>query len=220
MESSPKPERKLSTEEIQDAQMGLYKWHIEILENEKKEREEAYSIEPLTRLKTRKAFWDEFTYSLEMIRGEVIEQRKGVEPIKEVSVVMIDLDHFKVVNDTFGHPAGDEVLRRVSALLIESVRPTDTVARFGGEELIVLMRDTDIQVAARQIEKIREKIQNLTFEAYPALKVTASFGIASSKTSTNPETLVAQADKALYEAKGDKDPEGNGRNRVKVYNET
>mgnify|MGYP001577035004 FL=1 len=200
--------------------MGLYQWHIEILENEKKEREEAYSIEPLTRLKTRQAFWDEFTYSLEMIRGEVMEQRKGVEPIKEVSVVMIDLDHFKAVNDTFGHPAGDEVLRKISALLIESVRPTDTVARFGGEELIVLMRDTDIQVAARQVEKIREKIQNLTFDAYPTLKVTASFGIASSTTSTNPETLVAQADKALYEAKGDKDPEGNGRNRVRVYNET
>ncbi len=220
MESSPKPERKLRAEEIQDAQMGLYQWHIEILENEKKEREEAYSIEPLTRLKTRQAFWDEFTYSLEMIRGEVMEQRKGVEPIKEVSVVMIDLDHFKAVNDTFGHPAGDEVLRKISALLIESVRPTDTVARFGGEELIVLMRDTDIQVAARQVEKIREKIQNLTFDAYPTLKVTASFGIASSTTSTNPETLVAQADKALYEAKGDKDPEGNGRNRVRVYNET
>jgi len=202
--------RKYSTEELQDAQIGLDQWHIEILEKEKKEREAEYGIEHLTKLKTRKAFWDEFTHSLAMIRGEVAEKRQGVEPLKEVSVVMVDLDHFKVVNDTFGHLAGDEVLRRVSRVLMESVRPTDTIARYGGEELIILMRDASTAIAARQIETIREKIEELTFDAYPALKVSASFGIASSALTTNPEELVKKADDALYMAKN------NGRNRVEV----
>lgn len=190
---------------IQDAHIGLLEWEME-------ERKKQHDTEHLTRLKTREAFDNE----LKLICGELKEKRRGIEPPKKVSLILIDLDHFKKVNDTLGHSAGDEVLKKVSALLIESVRPTDTVARFGGEELIILMRDAPVQVAERHAEEIRAKIEQLTFDAYPELKVTASFGVCSVDVSPaiNSKTLMKQADDALYSAKN------GGRNRVEVYNGT
>ena len=205
-ETLSESERELVRENReQDAQIGLLEWEME-------EREKQHDIEHLTRLRTREFFDNE----LKLICGEIVEKRRGVEPLKKVSLILIDLDHFKKVNDSLGHAAGDEVLRRVSAFLIDSVRPTDTVARFGGEELIILMRDASVEVAARHAEEIRAKIAELKFNAYSELKITASFGVCSAEVSPaiNSKTLVEQADKALYEAKVD---EKEGRNRVRVY---
>jgi len=199
--------RELSTEEVQDAQIGLLEWELE-------ERDKQQGIDHLTGASTRKVFEQELEQALRMVRGEVKEKREGVEPLKEVALISIDIDHFKQVNDTLGHPAGDEVLRRVAALLMESVRETDTVARVGGEELMVLLPGADVSVAARHAEELRAKIAELTFSDYPELKVTASFGVISSDDSTDEKTLYEHADKALYAAKR------GGRNRVEIYSGT
>ncbi|MDP1707110.1 MAG: GGDEF domain-containing protein [bacterium] len=205
MGESPKFERPTTLEEEHELTLERSKYLLEHIANQ----EEQHSIEHLTRLKTRKVFDTE----LKLIFGEVEEKRHGVEPVKKIALILIDLDYFKQVNDTKGHAAGDEVLREVSALLIESVRPTDTVARFGGEELVVLMRGADMQAAKHHAEELRAKIQELRFAAYPGLEITASFGVCSTDVSdkTNSSTLLEQVDVALYKAKN------GGRNRVEIY---
>lgn len=171
------------------------------------------SLDGLTGLSTRQVFDRELTRQLAIIRGDETEQRKGIEPVQQLSLIAIDLDHFKDVNDAFGHAAGDEVLRSVSALLTKAVREgTDIVVRMGGEELMVLMPDADVEAAERKAEQLRAKIEKMTFEKYPELneKVTASFGVVSSASSTDPETLYKLADGALYRSKN------SGRNRIEV----
>ena len=184
-------------------EQGLDKWHFETLEEE-------HGTEHLTKLKSRKVFEHDLEWELKLIRGEAQEKRKGIRPLEEISLISIDLDHFKQINDMLGHAAGDEVLRKVSALLLESVREEDTVARFGGEELMILMRGADTAVAARHAEELRAKIEQLSFDTYPGLKVTASFGVASSKLATDEKTLLEEVDRALYAAKH------AGRNRVEA----
>ena len=183
---------------------ALLEWHIEYLE-------EQHGIDSLTGAKNRKTFERELDQALKMVRGEINEKRKGAEPLKEISIISIDIDNFKMVNDTLGHPAGDEVLRSIAKLLTASVRETDTVARFGGEELMILMQEAGEGDATHEAEKLREKIEQMTFRDYPELKVTASLGVISSKSSTDSKILCEMVDKALYAAKR------AGRNRVEVY---
>lgn len=182
---------------------GLLEWHIEYLE-------EQQGIDFLTGAKTRKVFERELERSLKLIRGEIEEHRTHGEPLKEVSLIFVDLDHFKNINDTYGHPVGDDVLQKVSALLIRSVRDTDVVARVGGEEFVVLLRGADEAVAARDAEDFRVKISQMTFEKRPDLTVTASFGVTSSKNAHETKALYESADRALYEAKN------SGRNQVVI----
>ena len=182
---------------------GLLEWHIEYLE-------EQQGIDFLTGAKTRKVFEHELERSLKLIRGEIEEHRTHSEPLKEVSLIFVDLDHFKDINDTYGHPVGDEVLQKVSALLISSVRDTDVVARVGGEEFVVLLRGADEAVAARDAEDFRAKISNMTFEKRPDLHITASFGVTSSKHMRDARALYESADQALYAAKN------SGRNQVVI----
>lgn len=191
-------ERKIT--ELEN-EKGLLEWHIEYLE-------EQHGIDPLTGVKNRRVFDHELDQSLKLIRGEMPEKRTHGEPLKEISLILVDLDHFKNINDTYGHPVGDEVLQRVSALLMSSVRSTDIVARLGGEEFVVLLRGADETVAARDAEDFRAKISQMTFDKRPDLNVTASFGVISSKSSQDARSLYEGADRALYAAK-----EG-GRNRV------
>ena len=208
MGETPKFEQPTTPEEelklVLDRSEYLLK-HIE-------KQNEQIGIDHLTGLKTRKVFEHELEQSLKIVRGEIKGKRGSDESV--VSLILIDIDHFKRVNDTLGHAGGDEVLRRVSALLMESVRETDIVARVGGEELAILMRGVDEEVVARHAEKLREKIEQMTFDAYPELKITASFGTISSNSSTNPKVLYSCADKALYVAKR------IGKNRVEPYGNT
>ena len=124
-------------------------------------------------------------------------------------LLMVDIDHFKLVNDTYGHLAGDEVLRQVALRLLDCVRPMDTVARYGGEEFVVVMPNTDIDGAELVASKI---IENLEIAQIPhcqspvAPYVTASIGIANAK-SVSAHEIVELADSALYKAKQ------SGRNR-------
>ena len=204
MEEFPKQKRELSKEEAQDAQIGL-------LEGELEERDAQHGVDHLTGLKTLKVFERELDQSLKMIRGEIKEHRAGADPLKEISLISIDIDHFKQINDTLGHPAGNEVLKKISTLLMESVRETDIVARVGGEELMVLLHSADQVFATQKAEELRMEVEQLAFDAYPELKVTASFGVISSSDSTDAKTLFEHADKALYAAKR------GGRNRVEAY---
>lgn len=182
-----------------------------VLQERIKYLERELGIDPLTGANNRGAFDKELDQSLKLIRGEVKDHREGREPLTKISLIMLDLDYFKKINDTFGHPAGDEVLRKVSALLKESGRDTDMVARVGGEEFVVFLRGVDKSFAASRAEELEAKIEQLTFDADPELKVTASLGVVSSEDSTDATVLYELADKTLYAAKQ------NGRNQVAVY---
>jgi diguanylate cyclase (GGDEF)-like protein len=122
------------------------------------------------------------------------------------TVLMADVDHFKKYNDAFGHPAGDEVLKKVASILRESAREVDCVARYGGEEFCVMLPETPASAALVVAERIRTRI---AAEQFPGQKITVSIGVASlPDNGDTPEAVIAVADEALYQAKGE------GRNRV------
>ncbi len=128
-----------------------------------------------------------------------------------LSVLMLDVDKFKQYNDTFGHPAGDEVLKRVATLLHEKARETDIVARYGGEEFIVILPNTAEEASATFAERLRIAIEE---DSWPLRVVTASFGVATVTSAHEaPDDLIAAADKALYFSKE------HGRNRITHANQ-
>jgi diguanylate cyclase (GGDEF)-like protein len=128
-----------------------------------------------------------------------------------VSVLMVDIDHFKAVNDRHGHPAGDRVLRDVSRLLQEGVRGVDTVGRYGGEEFVAILPQTEIDDARQLAERLRRAIEAHAVKT-PAgeIRVTVSIGVAQYPSAEvgSPDDLIREADQALYRAKQE------GRNRV------
>jgi diguanylate cyclase (GGDEF)-like protein len=134
---------------------------------------------------------------------------------KSYALVLIDLDHFKQINDQYGHDKGDEALIKVSEVLSQIIRDSDVVGRFGGEEFILILNQSSLAQAKNIAERCRQAIQALQLFSNigEAIKVTASFGIALSNIDINPQKLLSQADKALYEAKA------CGRNQVKCYRE-
>lgn len=125
---------------------------------------------------------------------------------KPLSLVMIDIDHFKQVNDRYGHDTGDLVLSHLSNIVQQHTRTQDLFARWGGEEFVLVCRDTDIESACAIADKLRELIANQTL--HKDIQITASFGVATLKTNGNLEQLFKAADTALYRAKA------AGRNRV------
>jgi len=130
-----------------------------------------------------------------------------------ISLIMLDIDHFKRFNDTHGHPAGDEALRSFANLLRSSVRESDTVARYGGEEFMVLLRGADLDAASSMAEKLRIAIEGFVVVLGPGrfARLTASLGVASTVAHGHDRTaLVSIVDQALYRAKE------LGRNRVVV----
>jgi two-component system cell cycle response regulator len=131
---------------------------------------------------------------------------------RPLSVCITDIDRFKSVNDTHGHDAGDEVLKEVAARIRSTVRGADLACRFGGEEFVVVMPDTDSAAAALIAERLRNIIDQTPFvlkSTGASLNITASLGIACSRSGAEtPEQLLKQADRALYDAKN------SGRNRV------
>jgi diguanylate cyclase (GGDEF)-like protein len=123
------------------------------------------------------------------------------------AVIMVDLDHFKALNDEHGHAKGDAVLRDVAAQLVGGVRPSDVVCRYGGEELVVILPNCGLEDARLRAEALRARIEGLA-EAHAAA-ISASFGVAAiPETSSSNSDILPMADAALYEAKQ------KGRNRV------
>jgi two-component system cell cycle response regulator len=133
---------------------------------------------------------------------------------KPLSFMMVDVDHFKKVNDSYGHLSGDDVLRQVPERIMKNIRATDMTARYGGEEFAVILPDTSISHAADVAERIRKSIERDMFaiEVEPnQIKCTVSIGVSVSTPDDTVASLIARADKALYHVKN------TGRNKVAVY---
>ena len=141
------------------------------------------------------------------------EVERAVRYGSQFTLLMLDIDHFKLVNDKFGHQAGDKVLIQIAAILKKNVRSVDFVARYGGEEFTVILVETELDNGLYTAERIRSNIQDLeTFYKGNSISVTMSIGAAEfPNQSKDSEQLIAEADKALYEAKT------SGRNRVVSY---
>jgi diguanylate cyclase (GGDEF)-like protein len=129
---------------------------------------------------------------------------------RTVGIILLDLDHFKKVNDTYGHFAGDAVLRETASRLRHNMRPYDRVGRYGGEEFLVVLPNCDLEQAANQAERMRDRLHSTTMLVDGVeMNVSASFGVTISDGSErSPDVFVRVADEALYRAKA------SGRNCV------
>lgn len=150
----------------------------------------------------------------------LLNRRAGLKRVKEelsrqhrtgnmVACLLMDVDHFKKINDSFGHLAGDEVLSQIGRLLAECTRKHDVVFRYGGEEFLLLLPDTNLPDALSTAEKIRTMIAALSFSFNPQSFCTASIGITMMEKDESIESLIARTDQALYQAKSE------GRNRIR-----
>jgi diguanylate cyclase (GGDEF)-like protein len=164
----------------------------------------------------RKAITDGLTglyikrHFLESLDAQTAATREDHKPF---TLVMADIDHFKQVNDTHGHLSGDFVLKGVAGALKTSLRSGDKAFRYGGEELAMLMPETNVEAARQTAERLRETVANTFFqgEKQQIIPVTISLGIAHSEGQPSPQELISRADQALYHSKR------NGRNRVTVW---
>ena len=125
------------------------------------------------------------------------------------SIALIDLDWFKRINDAYGHPTGDEVLRTFAITMFANVRPIDRFGRYGGEEFLLVLPDASQDGACRMLNRLRAIVADLDWSAFsPGMRVTISAGVATLRAGESPDTLLARADSALYSAKA------QGRNRI------
>jgi diguanylate cyclase (GGDEF)-like protein len=125
----------------------------------------------------------------------------------QLSIIFFDIDHFKQINDTHGHPTGDVILKEIADVISSANRSSDIFARYGGEEFIILTASTNIEGAMEHAQRLKQDIEQHRF---PIGRVTASFGVAGfDPASDDQESLLDRADKALYQAKSD------GRNCVR-----
>jgi diguanylate cyclase (GGDEF)-like protein len=144
------------------------------------------------------------------LQGRLREAQRYNRPL---SLLLLDVDHFKRVNDTFGHPAGDAVLKGIAAVAQKQARETDIVARYGGEEMALILPETDAAGAHAIAERIRKAVGATSHPTEQgAIQVTVSIGLATSPCPGDAEAVLEAADKALYRAKQ------GGRNRVVAAN--
>ena len=153
------------------------------------------AADPLTGLFNRRVLDDQ-------LRKAFAKAARSHQPL---SLLVIDIDNFKEVNDTKGHQSGDAILRKVAHRLVEKLRSFDHVFRYGGEEFVILLSNTPVAVAYQVAERLRKGIKQVG--------VTVSIGVASTEEAPSPTDLVARADRAMYDAKK------QGRNRVVVSKE-
>jgi diguanylate cyclase (GGDEF)-like protein len=175
---------------------------LELLQANRK-LEELATTDPLTGIANRRKMTEQIAQELE-------RARRFHHPL---SLLMIDIDHFKRINDTYGHDVGDQAIIRTATMLTSQLRAVDLAARFGGEEFVLLMPETHIAVAVHAAERLRERAAQLVVRAESGLEVglTISIGVAAADphgTPDSPSSLLVRADKALYRAKKE------GRNRV------
>ncbi len=142
-------------------------------------------------------------HSIELLKTEIAEARRYSQPL---SLLMLDIDHFKSVNDIYGHPYGDTVLVKVSATIKKLLRDSDHAGRYGGEEFLVVLPHADAREAHITAERIRRNVEALKWDATD-LRVTISAGVAMFDNDT-PSSLIKKADHLLYRAKN------NGRNQI------
>lgn len=194
-----------NTRHVIEGILGVYRNYQNILDYSERDS--------LTGLLNRKTFDERFSRLLAVTTDngpERKDERRSTACAKEQWLAVVDIDHFKRVNDQFGHLYGDEVLILVANLLRSSFRSQDRIFRFGGEEFVVLLRSTTLAEAHKIFERFRANVENYDFPQVG--KVTVSLGFASI-TAESPVVILGHADQALYYAKA------NGRNRVCHYDE-
>jgi len=155
---------------------------------------ELSQTDPLTRLYNRR-------HLIDVLNTELIRAKRHKA---NCSLVLADIDHFKTVNDRYGHQKGDEILVCVAELITDQLRPYDIAARYGGEEFCLVLPETSLEEAVEVAERIRIKTENLQFSAESeGLKLTISFGVTcySGDLKETLDDLISRADKALYQAK-------------------
>jgi diguanylate cyclase (GGDEF)-like protein/PAS domain S-box-containing protein len=187
-------EKNLQLEEMLQA----LKTSFEDVRQKNKELKLLAARDPLTGCLNRRSLFDAF----------VIEWQTTAAQGTVLSCLMVDVDHFKQINDQHGHAAGDEVLKTLSAALMEGVRDTDFVGRYGGEEFCLLLPRTSLKAAGVIADKLRLRVA----EACASRQVTASFGVTSTENGAkHPQELLEEADRAMYLSKK------TGRNRVTIW---
>ena len=143
---------------------------------------------------------------MRMLDEEIARAGRSAQPC---SIALIDLDWFKRINDAYGHPTGDEVLRTFAITMFANIRGVDRFGRYGGEEFLLVLPDMAADNAVRALDRLRAIIADLDWSAFsPGMKVTISAGVATLRPNENPDTFLARADSALYAAKA------RGRNRI------
>jgi diguanylate cyclase (GGDEF)-like protein len=176
----------------------LYKRGVE-LKAANKRIEELAELDELTGSFNRRCI-------MRMLDDEIARARRLKTPC---AIALIDLDWFKRVNDHYGHPTGDEVLRTFAIAVFANIRHIDRFGRYGGEEFLLVLPDTPDDEAVRTLNRLRAIIADLDWSAFsPGMQVTISAGVATLKPDETPETFLARADSALYIAKA------RGRNRI------
>jgi diguanylate cyclase len=171
------------------------------LAHQREELEKISRTDGLSQLNNRR-YWEESVFK------EYERYKRTGAPL---SLIMIDIDHFKQINDEYGHVAGDQVIREISELFAEAVRQSDVVGRYGGEEFGLVLPDTDIKGALQFAERIRLAVQTLTIKPY-GFHCTISLGVAEVDSDIKKHRqLIEHADKALYVAKS------SGRNIALAY---
>lgn len=193
---------------VDDCAVAINFWHQELERDDRLRKkfntlEQLGLIDSLTELKNRRAFDKDIKNALALK-----ERNEG----KELSLVFVDIDFFKNINDTYGHVMGDLVLKQISCELEEGVRDGDTVFRYGGEEFTVICESSEAEVLG---ERLRSSIEGMTVDGIVdgidvSGRITISVGVSSSINGDSPEKLVERADNALYKAKN------SGRNCVFV----
>jgi diguanylate cyclase (GGDEF)-like protein len=187
---------------LQEQQLQLLSEKIRRLKAELHEARESATLDPLTQLHNRASL------DAQLERVADLSFLMSATPC----LLMIDIDHFKSVNDRFGHPIGDEVIRKVADTLVRNfLRREDFVARYGGEEFVVVVPDSAPQLVQNRAERVRQAIAEIGFrKGEQDFSVTASIGVAVLSAGDTGQSWLARADAALYEAKS------AGRNRVIV----
>ena len=158
-------------------------------------------VDPLTRVLNRNAY----NLTLE-------QTMRDFSRYKDPTILMVvDIDHFKNLNDTYGHKAGDGVLRSVAASLNQSIRASDFIFRYGGEEFVILLKKCSLEQSKKVAEKVRRQVEeNFSLDNGQKLSVTVSLGLTQLKEKDTEDSVFQRADQALYTAKS------NGRNRVEI----
>jgi diguanylate cyclase (GGDEF)-like protein len=159
---------------------------------------ESAFIDSLTGVKNRSAFDDNFSRDIEFNR------RKQ----SDLSLLVLDIDFFKNINDQYGHAVGDLVLKEIAATVEHTIRSSDALYRYGGEEFVVVLNDTNIAGALLLAKRIRRNVENLCIKSLKDVRITLSVGVSSMVEQDTPHSLFERADAALYQAKE------NGRNQV------
>ena len=167
---------------------------------DRKKLENAALIDPLTHCYNRRAMDDYINHEL------ANAERYG----SDLSAIMFDIDHFKRVNDTYGHKAGDTVLHAVSKSVLSAIRKSDYLARYGGEEFLLILPDTKFSKAIELADRLRKIIESMKMTVGTVtITATASFGVSTYRKGIDKNTFLQKADEMLYEAKR------RGRNRIK-----